>query len=53
MTGHDPRGPHRARRHSGADTLTTQRPVDRTPAWMLTPRAVRRPFLTDPPCIGA
>lgn len=49
MTGHPPRGSARARRHTGADTLTTTRPVDRTPAWMLAPRAVRRPFLTDPP----
>lgn len=22
---------------------------DRTPAWMLAPRGVRRPYLTDPP----
>lgn len=37
----------------GAQTLpfaagdTTVR--DRTPAWMLAPRGVRRPYLTDPP----
>lgn len=49
MTGHPPRGPARARRHTGANTLTITRPVDRTPAWMLAPRAVRLPFLTDPP----
>ncbi|MEA3251447.1 MAG: hypothetical protein U9Q35_07690 [Pseudomonadota bacterium] len=49
MTGHPPRATPRAPRHTGADTLTTARPVDRTPAWMLAPRAVRRPFLTDPP----
>ena len=49
MTDHPPRRAARARRHNGADTLTTARPVDRTPAWMLAPRAVRLPFLTDPP----
>ncbi|SFH90736.1 hypothetical protein [Modicisalibacter xianhensis] len=48
MTGHLPRGRLRARRHIGAGTLVTS-PIDRTPAWMLAPRAVRRPFLTDPP----
>ncbi len=48
MTGHDPRGLHRARRHVGADTLATD-PTDPTPAWMLAPRAVRCPYLTDPP----
>ncbi|MFC3294293.1 hypothetical protein [Modicisalibacter luteus] len=48
MTGHPPRGRFRARRHIGAETLATS-PIDRTPAWMLAPRAVRRPFLTDPP----
>lgn len=47
MTGLDPRGQCRARRHLGADIATA--PIDRTPAWMLAPRAVRRPFLTDPP----
>ncbi|WP_162619506.1 hypothetical protein [Salinicola peritrichatus] len=31
---------------SDAGTMTVQ---DRTPAWMLAPRGVRRPYLTDPP----
>ena len=48
MTDHSPCGRFRARRHIGADTLATS-PIDRTPAWMLAPRAVRRPYLTDPP----
>ena len=29
-----------------AGTITTQ---NQTPAWMLAPRGVRRPYLTDPP----
>ena len=48
MTDHSPRGRFRARRHIGASTLETSL-IDRTPAWMLAPRAVRRPYLTDPP----
>ncbi len=38
----------------GAQTLspnaaTTMSICDQTPAWMLAPRGVRHPFLTDPP----
>ncbi|MCK0744427.1 hypothetical protein [Chromohalobacter nigrandesensis] len=25
--------------------------TDRTPAWMLAPRGIRRPYLTDPPVV--
>ncbi|KXS39773.1 hypothetical protein KGQ90_09825 [Modicisalibacter tunisiensis] len=53
MTERPPHGIGRVRRHFGADTLPIARLADRTPAWMLTPRAVRRPFLTDPPRISA
>lgn len=31
------------------DTGATTAVIDRTPAWMLAPRGVRYPFLTDPP----
>ena len=50
MTGLDPRDQHCASRHAGARTLAID-PIDRIPAWMLSPRAVRRPYLTDPPYI--
>lgn len=48
MTDLDPNGQYRAHRHVGDETSVAD-PTDRTPAWMLTPRAVRIPYLTDPP----
>ncbi|MHB0776355.1 hypothetical protein [Halomonas sp. WWR20] len=54
MTGQELRGLRECRVpcHNGAETLPC-RPAtaltDRTPAWMLAPRGVRRPYLTDPP----
>jgi|GEM_PF-2552277 len=33
---------------SNAGTITIQN-QNQTPAWMLAPRGVRRPYLTDPP----
>lgn len=48
MTDHRPRGLTRAHYHDGAEMLATCL-IHRTPAWMLAPRAFRRPYLTDPP----
>lgn len=54
MTGHHLHGylPLRAPCHYGAHRLSLMPAgdaTDRTPAWMLAPRGVRRPYLTDPP----
>ncbi|GAB2791339.1 hypothetical protein GCM10027040_16760 [Halomonas shantousis] len=54
MTGLEQRGPRECRApcHDGAETLPicpATGLTNRTPAWMLAPRGVRRPYLTDPP----
>lgn len=52
MTDHRPRGLIRAQRHDGAEMPATCL-IHWIPAWMLTPRAFRRPYLTDPPYLEA
>lgn len=49
MTGHSLCGLFRGCCHNGAKTLAIRSIERTTPAWMLTPRAVRCPYLTDPP----